>query len=95
MLEEELERMNRKLRAKQREVRAQRVAELKKKESFRVVVRNDLKYRTMALYKAMVDSDLVMFDQVDQGIANLATVKGIALEESSIESYENCIIEEN
>ena len=55
--------------------------------------RDDLKFRTMAKYKAVRDGDILMFDEIDQRVVDLAACKGKALDDSEFEEEEREIEE--
>ena len=59
-------------------------------EDFR---RDDLKFRTMAQYKAVKEGDVLMFDEIDRRAYDLAAIKGKALEDSEFEEEEREIDE--
>ena len=71
--------------------RARNISKSKKfEEDFK---RDDLKFRTMAKYKAVRDGDILMFDEIDRKVYDLAAVKGKALEDSEFEEEEREIDE--
>jgi hypothetical protein len=53
--------------------------------------REDLKIRTIAKFKAMRDSDLHLYDDLDSGKIDLAHVKGLAFEDSEFEEEERIL----
>ena len=71
--------------------RARNISKSKKfEEDFK---RDDLKFRSMAKYKAVRDGDILMFDEIDRKVYDLAAVKGKALEDSEFEEEEREIDE--
>ena len=55
--------------------------------------RDDLKFKTMAQYKAVKEGDVLMFDEIDRRAYDLAAIKGKALEDSEFEEEEREIDE--
>ncbi|CDW79910.1 UNKNOWN [Stylonychia lemnae] len=56
--------------------------------------RNDLKFKTMAQYKAVLNGDILTFDLIGQGLMRRPSIRALALENSSIEEFERGL-EEN
>ena len=51
--------------------------------------RENLKHRTMAKYKAILDGEIQMYTDIENRMINLAQCKGIAGEDSSLEEFED------
>ena len=47
--------------------------------------RNDLKFKTMAQYKALTNGDIFTYDLLDQNLMRRPSIRALALENSSIE----------
>lgn len=50
--------------------------------------RDNLKYKTMAQYKAIRGGDILTFEMIDQNVMRRPSLKGLALSNKSIEAYE-------
>ena len=57
------------------------------------VERDNLRYKAMAKYKTLRDGEIQMFSDIENELVDLAAVKGIAFENSSIEESEREIFE--
>ena len=51
--------------------------------------RENLKHRTMAKYKAILDGEIQMYTDIENRMINLAQCKGIAGDDSSLEEFED------
>eukprot|EP00347_Sterkiella_histriomuscorum_P001915 403370180 len=59
-----------------------------KKKSGYLQKRDDLKYKTLAKYKAVCNGDILSYDLIDQGLMRRPSIRALALENTSIEEFE-------
>ena len=59
-----------------------------------LLARGSLKCKNIAMYKCLRDGDLDMYDEIENQMLDLATVKGKAFEDSSVEEMEREVISE-